>query len=232
MLSALKAKRKFLEPNVRRCESQPQSNCSSAGLPPIIYSIYIYTSCFLRAWIQDFLDSHIKIDAFLVLRFFTRQPLPKTPSKTTSSIWAVSSTSLLLRDYPQKLVKKWCDKNWLQSCFGELKLTVLQRVQLHWHGAACHSGRNSVTKYSSATADTFFVHHFADTMLSSGPAISAKPSTLAASASSTPKPTAPSSRPTSTPVTRALLSSFSTNDRWVLCTSHLFSSEYRDPLSS
>ena len=68
--------------------------------------IYIYTSCFLRAWIQDFLDSHNKIDAFLVLRFFTRQPLPKTPSKTTSSIWAVSSTSLLLRDYPQKLVKK------------------------------------------------------------------------------------------------------------------------------
>ena len=35
MLSPLKVKQKFLEPNVQRCESQPQSNCSSVGLPPI-----------------------------------------------------------------------------------------------------------------------------------------------------------------------------------------------------
>lgn len=156
---------------------------------------------------------------------FQRRPAkPHLPFGLLAPLPCFSGTTL------KNLWKKWCDKNWLQSCFGELKLTVLQRVQLHWHGAACHSGRNSVRKFSSATTDTFFAHHFADTMLSSGPAISAKPSTLAASASSTPKPTAPSSRPTSTPVTRALLSSFSTHDRWVLWTSHLFSSEYRDPL--
>ena len=69
--------------------------------------IYIYTSCFLRAWIQDFLDSHNKIDAFLVLRFFTRQPLPKTPSKTTSSIWAVSLHFLASPGLPSKT----CEKN-------------------------------------------------------------------------------------------------------------------------